>query len=631
MKSKLITLAVGLWIGGFYASDAIAVPINWITPTGGDFDDPNNWLGGIVPGVMDDPIFDLPDTYTVTFMTDPNTGPLSVTDGDVTFSLGGISYSVAGNVDIGGSLAVNSGTLDAGVDINIFSGGALKGDGTLLLSDPVGGGSVLNSGTVAPGNGAGIITIDGNYQQSAVGALEIEVGGLAAGSEHDQLFLPNPTSSAMLAGRLNVPFINSYTPMVTHNIPFLLGGNSGSFDIISLPDYQNDPNTPVAVQVVYPMESASLSFVTPTAVSSAIISVPSFWGEPSTWSGDVPITSDVVTMDSIAPFPTRVDLDPNTPASQRAFAHEVNISSMSPTAPFTLGIPSETSLSAISRVAVGENGIVEMSGGAVFTNLVQVAGGGKVLGNGTIAGDVVLGVDMGIGEATLSPGISGSAAGVFNIENLTINSNGVLAVAVVDPNNFGQVIVEGNASLGGRLVIDATNVTALIGTRFDVVVAGTFEQAFDSIETVGGNGEVFFAPVVPTPLISPGLEALITCEGNGAIELHSTGDMNLDGNVDADDADDFVEGLLDPSLYWSNHCFMFPVNAGDFSADFTFDFDDIEGFTQEVEGLVAADIFALIEQMSVPEPTSCGLLLLGSGLLGATGSRRLKRSVRRSD
>ena len=220
---------------------------------------------------------------------------------------------------------------------------------------------------------------------------------------------------------------------------------------------------------------------------------------------------------------------------------------------------------------------------------------------------------------------------MINAENLTINSDGVLAVAVVDPNSFGQVIVEGNASLGGRLVVDATNYTAPIGTTFDVVVAGTFDQGFDSIETVGGDGTVFFAPVVLPPVIAPDIGALITCAGNGNIISHTIGDMDLDGDVDGEDADDFVQGLLDPTAYKNEHCTMTPVQTGNFEPGSTFDFDDIEGFVQEVESLVAADIFALIEQMSVPEPTSSGLLLLGSGLLGATRSRRLKRSVRRSD
>ena len=85
MRSKLITLAVGLWMGGFCASSAIAATTFWITPTGGAFDNPANWSPMMVPGITDNPIFDVPAPYTVTFPILAETGPLDVVDGDVTF------------------------------------------------------------------------------------------------------------------------------------------------------------------------------------------------------------------------------------------------------------------------------------------------------------------------------------------------------------------------------------------------------------------------------------------------------------------------------------------------------------------------------------------------------------------
>ena len=636
MRSKLITFAVGLCIGSFYSSSVIAAPFVWNSPVGGAFDDPANWTPMMVPGITDDATFELPAIYTVTFPTIGETGPLNVSGGDVTFSLAGTSYAVDGNVDIGGSLVVDTGTLSATASINVTSGGTLSGSGMVISEGLVislggrlsgslsailnvpGGGSAVNSGTVAPGNGSGTITIDGAYQQNLSGLLEIEIGGLTAGSQHDQLLLLS--TGASLAGRLKVPFISSYAPAIGHEITFLQSGNvTGTFDSISLPDYQS---APVAVQVNYLPIGASLSFVAPTAASTAPMTPTGLWGSPTTWTGSVPITSDVVDMVNSDPSPSRVDLDVGSQGSQRAFAHEVNISSQNPAAPSTLGVPTATSLSAISRVSVGENGIVDLSGGAVITNLVQVDGGGELLGNGTIAGDVVLGTGLAIGEATLSPGSSGSAEGVFNAENLTINSDGVLAVAIDDVSSFGRVAVEQTTTQGGRLVIDATNYVAPLGTQFTIMTSGTIDGSFDSVETVGSSTVFFAQPPIP-PVGALGGE-------NYNVESYSIGDMNLDNSVDSADAPDFVLGLLDPLQYWATHGFMFPVQAGNFHPGSSFDFDDIEGFTDAVEGLVAADIFALIDQMSVPEPTTGGLLLLASGLLGATRSRRLNGSVGRS-
>jgi hypothetical protein len=96
------------------------------------------------------------------------------------------------------------------------------------------------------------------------------------------------------------------------------------------------------------------------------------------------------------------------------------------------------------------------------------------------------------------------------------------------------------------------------------------------------------------------------------------GDMNIDGVVDSSDAPDFVEGLLNPALYKTNHCFVPATSPGDFSGDGKFDFDDIKHFSNEVESLSVFDIYRLISEYSVPEPATGGLLLAALGLVGAT-------------
>jgi hypothetical protein len=646
MKSKLLILAVVFSLGFCCVKSVVADQVFWNEPTGGAFDDPNSWLPMFVPGINDDPIFNVPDTYTVSFpvLSVATTGPLSVVDGDVTFSLGQNFYTVVGDVGIGGGLTISEGNLEAVGEVNLLSGGVLRGDGTVstsLLSINTGGelrgslivntitpggglGVVVNSGTVAPrdlsGTSEAMLRINGDYVQNAMGLLDVRVDGTSPMGRNDRLVITGTTS---LAGRLNVPFLGGDMPAVGNNFTLLSspqGGRiSGEFDSIRLPDYQSSP---IAVRLDYLADSALLNFVAPTSVSSASGIPTSLWGSPSTWMGEVPITSDVVDLVNSTPAATRLDLEIGTTASRRAFAHVVNLSALNATATNTLGIPSGTSLSAISRVNVGENGIVEMSGGNVVTNVVQVNGDGMILGNGTIDGDVVLGTGSADGEASLNPNSPGSASGVINASNLTINSDGVFAVSIEDVNSFGQVVVEQTATQGGRLVIDASNYAAPIGTSFTVMTSDTIESHFDSVETVGSSTTFFAQP--PTPTLA-GL-------GGDAYEVqsYSIGDMNLDNSVDSDDAPDFVLGLLDPVQYWLTHGFMFPVQAGNFYPGSSFDFDDVEGFTNAVEGLEAADIYALIDQMSVPEPTTGGLLLLACSVLGTTSLRRLSYSARRS-
>ncbi len=106
--------------------------------------------------------------------------------GTGTLTLTGANTYSGGTTISGGTLLANntSGSATGTGVVTVNSGGTLGGSGSV-----VGTVTVNSGGTVAPGNSAGIITIEGDYQQTVAGALEIEVGGLAAGSLHDQLFL----------------------------------------------------------------------------------------------------------------------------------------------------------------------------------------------------------------------------------------------------------------------------------------------------------------------------------------------------------------------------------------------------------------------------------------------------------
>lgn len=641
MRSTLLTLVVALSLSAVLAADVKAIPIEWNAPAGGAFDDPNNWSPATVPNLMDDAFFGLPATYAVTFLNSAASQTISVTDGDVTFSLNGFSYDMSdaeiGNLGPSASLTVNSGALMATGSVLVNEGGVLQGNGTVNSTEfTIGGGGalrgsllyfgapVVNAGFVSPGNDSiDTLTLDSGLQNLAGGTLEIEIAGnTTPGMDHD--FLLIGLTAVIDGGHLRAPIQGGYVPAIGHSINFLQanGGVNGQFDAISLPGFE----TPgVAAQFNITPTGGALDFVAQSIVTYIPNPVPSEWGDPNTWVGGVPTTTSVVGMSSAAAFPTRVDLNVATQASRNAFAHQVNLSSNLAPAPITLGIPEGTSLSAIDRVNVGENGILEVFGGTVYSNVVQVESGGQLLGSGTLEADVVLGTGMGTGDAVLAVGNPGSAAGTMHIGgDLSIGSEGVINVAVEDAFNFGQIVVDGTASLGGRLVIDISSLdpNTPVGTRLDIVLAGSFEQGFDSIETIGGNGTVFFAPATQPPMLGEcGLAALVVCEGNGAIELHLMGDMNLDGEVDEDDAPDFVEGLLDRNLYKDNHCFLFPTYSGDYSGDGTFDFDDIDYYLADLETFSAADLQKLIAEFSVPEPATGALLLSACLVLGFSRGR----------
>lgn len=113
---------------------------------------------------------------------------------------------------------VEGGPLDIGT-------GNLSGSGTVV-------GNVSNAtGTVSPGASPGSLTIQGNYTQSS-GTLSIELGGLAAGTQFDQLLVSGNVS---LGGTLQVSLVNGFTPAVGDQYQIITAGSiSGTFSTLTL-------------------------------------------------------------------------------------------------------------------------------------------------------------------------------------------------------------------------------------------------------------------------------------------------------------------------------------------------------------------------------------------------------------
>lgn len=119
-----------------------------------------------------------------------------------------------------GTLAVNS-VLHSPY-VNVHHGATLMGSGLII-------GNVFNSGTVAPGNSIGTLSIHGNYTQRKSGTLQIEASST---SWHDVLVVSGTTR---LAGSLELHSLG-YQSRYGDQIPFLLAGKIvGRFDDIEVP------------------------------------------------------------------------------------------------------------------------------------------------------------------------------------------------------------------------------------------------------------------------------------------------------------------------------------------------------------------------------------------------------------
>ncbi len=94
-----------------------------------------------------------------------------------TLTLGGVN-SYTGNTNVEAGTLIANGTLSSAV--RILKSGTLGGNANIT-------GGLTNLGTLAPGNSPGTVNVTGNYLEA--GTLDIEVWGLAAGTQHDQVLV----------------------------------------------------------------------------------------------------------------------------------------------------------------------------------------------------------------------------------------------------------------------------------------------------------------------------------------------------------------------------------------------------------------------------------------------------------
>jgi hypothetical protein len=147
----------------------------------------------------------------------------------------------------------------SGQAVNI-EGGLLQGFGTIE-------GNLINGGAVHPGDGPGMLTVNGNYTQNAGGVLDIDIGGSSPGTDFSVLSV-NGLATLNTGGLLDVSLLNGFTP--TSNETFVIltsGGLSGMFT----------DNTIELGNVTFTVEYGPTGYLNDVVLSAQVSSVP----EPS--------------------------------------------------------------------------------------------------------------------------------------------------------------------------------------------------------------------------------------------------------------------------------------------------------------------------------------------------------------
>jgi hypothetical protein len=130
----------------------------------------------------------------------------------------------------------NSGTVSSlfgtfsnclGSSVQILAGG------NITCTDFVGHSLFYNAGDVFPGCSPGTMTVTGDFINQATGELNIELGGMTAGIDYDQLIV---TDSASLAGTLTVTLVNGFVPASGNTFTVMTYAlRAGTFSTVNLP------------------------------------------------------------------------------------------------------------------------------------------------------------------------------------------------------------------------------------------------------------------------------------------------------------------------------------------------------------------------------------------------------------
>jgi hypothetical protein len=183
---------------------------NRYAPQSGSWDTASNWSDG--SPTLDDTAFLPGQPSTNTTVAGP-----SADSSVASLVVGSGGNSTASTT----TLVVSSGIISTARGTTIRRGGRLTGNGEV-------GGFVYNAGSVVPGEAIGVLNVDGNFMQDEAGTLEIELAGIAAGSQYDQLRV---NGTATFGGTLALAVGSSLTPAAGDKFTIITASNriNGAF------------------------------------------------------------------------------------------------------------------------------------------------------------------------------------------------------------------------------------------------------------------------------------------------------------------------------------------------------------------------------------------------------------------
>ena len=458
---------------------------------------------------------------------------------DMDFNNQGTLVAASGTLNFTSTLAqasgltrLNGGSITVAVPF-VINGGTLDGN------VPGGFNGAINNvaGTIAPGTSAGTVNVTGVYTQGGGAAFNLEIGGTAVGTQYDRLSV---SSTATLAGTLNVTLINGFTPSGGEIFTFLSAGTrNGTFAVTNLPALPGG----LTWNVSYTAVSALLQVSgTPTCTINFDNGAGNnLWQDALNWDSNVlPQPADSACITGFA-----VTLSSGTHSVDRFVTDS----------PFTISGGTLTLLGATGNSGVNNTfthngGTLDGNGGLTISGLHTwsggtLDGGGAVSSNGgltlTTATTKVLRnrtLSLNAGAVWNGGAISHGLGAVVNLPaGQTFDIQGDLSFS------FGQGGARGVFNNGGTLLKSAGLGTATVDVSL-VSTAGMATASAGVLSLAGGSAAVgsgYSVAAGATLQFNAGthtLDAGSAMAGAGALDFNGTtvshaGATNITGGVSA--------------------------------------------------------------------------------------------------
>lgn len=243
------------WVGGFSGSWNVASTPDFFNGTGADvFHNADHVTFGDVVAMTNVTVEEAvaPTTMTVAAASDYTFSGAGIATNLLTVSGGG-TLTLANEANALGGINVLEGALQITGSNNLPLVGSVHvaAGAVLELAAPVafgatshlsGGGQVIGNvtspGIITPGNSVGTLTFADDLTLTGASVLAVEVGGTAAGSQHDVVSI---LGDATLSGELEVTLVNGYQPAAGASFSILTvqGTRLGAFAALSLPELGN--------------------------------------------------------------------------------------------------------------------------------------------------------------------------------------------------------------------------------------------------------------------------------------------------------------------------------------------------------------------------------------------------------